>query len=57
LLAKKVAAGGQDRQMCMACRLPPLPSHVGELAAVVPDVGRLVRHDQVVLRINCHLDM
>ena len=52
LLALEVAAIGQHDQFAMPVACARLFGHRHQLIAVVADVGDLVRHDQVVLRID-----
>ena len=57
LFAFEVAAISDRRQLAHARRLLDLPGHRRELAAIVADIGDLVRNDQVMLRIDHGLHM
>jgi hypothetical protein len=52
LLAFEVAAIGDRRQFAHARRFLRLLRHHRELAAIVADIGDLMRNDQVMLRID-----
>ena len=52
LVAVEVAAVGQGGDLLAACGLPCLECHGRKLAAVVPLIGYLVGHDQMVLGVE-----
>ncbi len=52
LFALEVAAVGQNIERLDAHGRLGLASHVRELIAVVADIGDLMGHDQVMLRVN-----
>ena len=57
LVTVVVAAIRQRSDVLTSHHVPGLLPHRQQLRAVVADIGHLVRHDQMMLGLHCHLDV